>query len=704
VLTDFTISLRWWVILLILGWVGWPFAKIWFKKWENHGYLLAKAVGLLSVTYGVWILGSFRILPFGWLSIFILVAGLSVIGWFGLNPRVKDKVKINWTVLVVDEIFFLACLLFWVYIKAHEPTINGLEKFMDYGFTRSILREGYFPPADMWFSGSTINYYYFGHLMMAVITKFSGIDLIYGFNLMLATLFALTFTMSFSIGRYLLSGLSNSKKVLGGLFIALLVTLSGNLHTIYAFTKGYWGEDNPPPFWKIFSPVTDSEKFKEGWNNYWYPNATRFIPYTIHEFPSYSFVVSDVHGHVLAIPIALILIALLVVMFKEEEKREGIWRYGLYGAVAGTAFMTNALDGPIYIGLLGCLLLFNKWPIPITDRYWWRRLIQKVLVTGGVFLLIITPFIISFKPFVSGVAVNCPLTKLSGSKIGPLIFEEPEKCQKSPLWMMLVLWGFFLYCGLGLTYLADSKTPHKHALLIWSGFSLLLVIFPEFFYFKDIYPLHFRSNTMFKLGYQVFILMSVVSGFTLVNLIIKKGKGLITKMFLTASVPMLFLVMIYPYFSVRSYFNSLQTYQGLNGLVWLEDKYPDDMAAINWLNTNIPDGKQPVILEAAGDSYTDYERISAFTGLPTVAGWAVHEWLWRGGYEPIGDRGGEVQYIYESPDITETGALLKKYKVEYVVVGELERQKYINLNEDKISQLGKLVFSRGTTTIYQVLY
>jgi hypothetical protein len=91
VLTDFTISLRWWVILLILGWAGWPFAKIWFKKWENHGYLLAKAVGLLLVTYGVWILGSFRILPFGWLSIFILVAFLSAIGWLGLNARIKDN-------------------------------------------------------------------------------------------------------------------------------------------------------------------------------------------------------------------------------------------------------------------------------------------------------------------------------------------------------------------------------------------------------------------------------------------------------------------------------------------------------------------------------------------------------------------------------------------------------------------------------------
>ena len=39
---------------------------------------------------------------------------------------------------------------------------------------------------------------------------------------------------------------------------------------------------------------------------------------------------------------------------------------------------------------------------------------------------------------------------------------------------------------------------------------------------------------------------------------------------------------------------------------------------------------QPVVLEANGDSYSDYERVSAMTGLPTVLGWYVHEWLWRG--------------------------------------------------------------------------
>ena len=107
-------------------------------------------------------------------------------------------------------------------------------------------------------------------------------------------------------------------RIFSGFLTAFLVTLAGNMQTIYAFTRGYTGE-NVKPFWELVWGIRDLGnvgglgileifrvlwgKIGEGMNTYWYPNATRFIPWTIHEFPSYSFVVSDVHGHVLSIPL-----------------------------------------------------------------------------------------------------------------------------------------------------------------------------------------------------------------------------------------------------------------------------------------------------------------------------------------------------------------------------------------------------------------
>ena len=673
----------WWVWWVVLGLAGWPIANKIFKNWESKGYLFGKVFGVGMVTTIIWVLGLLKIVPF------VQFAALGVTLLTGLLLwKVAAVKKINWRVVLAEELIFGGCLLIWSWVKAHEPTINGLEKFMDYGFMNSMLKGSYFPPKDMWFAGESINYYYFGHLILAVVTKLSGMKLAYTFNLMLATIFAFAFSQAFVIARYLFQDLSKTVKLAGATLTAFLLSLAGNLQTIYAFTRGYSGE-TPPPFWEIFSNFSSWNSVLAGWNLYWYPNATRFIPLTIHEFPSYSFAVSDIHGHVLSIPLALTALALIINMF--WKKREiNWWEYTIYGLVCGWLFMTNALDGPIYLGLFGVCLL-GKHILEI--KKYWKELLRGVLMAGGIFTLTVLPFLISFKPFVSGIGVNCfPITMETGKKIGPFLFEN--KCQSPPLWMLLILWGFFLYCAVKLFW-SKGNPVFK----VWSIFCLGLIIFPEFFYFKDIYPAHFRSNTMFKLGYQAFMMMSLVSGYVITRTVVERKKN---RWFLAGLVPLLFLVSIYPYFSVNSYFGRLKTYQGLYGLGWFEERYPGDWAAANWLAENTTPGLQPTILEANGDSYTDSNRISVFSGLPTVAGWTVHEWLWRGGYEPISKRAEEVRIVYESPLSPDAITTLKKYQVKFIIVGEGERQKYPMLNELQIAELGKKVFSQMGTTIYQI--
>ena len=160
------------------------------------------------------------------------------------------------------------------------------------------------------------------------------------------------------------------------------------------------------------------------------------------------------------------------------------------------------------------------------------------------------------------------------------------------------------------------------------------------------------------------------------------------------------LVSIYPYFAINSYYGDLKTYHGLDGLKYLKNLYPTDYEGILWINKNIKG--QPVILEAQGDSYTDYARVSSNTGLPTVLGWTVHEWLWRGTYDIPAPRIPEVQKMYESEDLEETKNLLKKYEVSLVFFGNLEREKYTNLNEDKFKTLGKVIYENGETRIYSL--
>ncbi len=659
---DLPIVMQWWLTMFLVGIVGLPLGQALFSKWKDGGYFFSKALGLAITTYLVYVLGVFHISPF---TLATIVCSMMAI--FGISYFFFPIKKVAWKKFLLAEIFFLTALVVWSWVKAHEPSIHGLEKFMDFGFTKSILNSHYFPAADMWYAGKNyINYYYFGHTALALLTRLSGLDLSYTFNLILATLFAFTASMSFSLALEL------TQKKWVAIITSYIVTLGGNLQTIYAFTQGYNGEKTPPPFWTIFTGKLDP--------NYWYANATRFIPFTIHEFPSYSFVVSDIHGHVLSLPFVLLAIGMLIEMFWHHK--HSLLMYLAFGVLGAILLMTNALDGPIYMGMLVLFTLFSSQ----TQNQKIKALTTTVTAAG----LASVPFLAYFKSFVSGVGVNCPPSFLANSKIGPLLFESVDKCQRSPIWMLLILWGFFLYCGIWLF----SKYKIKDHLFLFLMFLICvgLIIFSEFFYFKDIYPLHFRSNTMFKLGYQAFIMLGLVSGVAM-----SKIKN---KLFWLGVVPLLFLVSIFPYFSVKSYFNSLKEYQGLDGLTWLASQYPDDYQAIDWINNNTP--ASSVVLEADGDSYTDYARISAFTGRQTIIGWAVHEWLWRGTYDTVAPRREEVRQIYEGIDTKSIVPILSKYHVNYIVVGAIERKKYTQLNESKFLEIGKVVFSSGATTIYSV--
>ena len=712
-----------------MGAAAFPLTRLLFRGWHDQGYLFSKAVGLSLVGWIVFVFGMAHIAPFTLSTIGIataIVFGVGVV--LSLSHKTHRSYKTNKThmlkTVIAEEFFFLAALLFWTWVKAHEPSIRGLEKFMDYGFMQSLLNSKYFPAVDMWYPPYPINYYYFGHLVTAMITKASMLDLSYTFNLMLSTIFAFCFTMSFSIGREILRispirPMSQIRLIGGGLFTAFLVTLAGNMQMLYAFTRGYTG-DNVKPFWELLWPVRDFlGSVSEGLNIYWYANATRFIPYTIHEFPSYSFVVSDVHGHVLSIPFVLLAIGLLLQIHKSYKTnltyKTNMFSYIFYGFLCGILLMTNALDGPIYVGLFGISLLIFYWTYGTHTSYWTYFKIIGVVLAAAIIASL--PFLSHFTSFVNGIAVDCPPGFLANTKIGPLLFEGVEKCQRSPLWMMGLLWGFFWLCGgmwifskvrfIRPIRLISTISPIEKILMIFFFFSIALIIFPEFFYFKDIYPQHFRSNTMFKLGYEAFILFSIVSGYSIISLITLERTRWKKVLFGIVLIGPLFLVSIYPLFSVRSYFGGLKNYEGIYGLSWLEREYPDDFSAITWLKSQITElnvqKKPSILVEADGDSYTDYQHFSAFTGIPTVVGWAVHEWLWRGSYDAVSPRREDVRRIYESQDVKEMKELLNQYNVQFVIVGTLERQKFTKLVEDKFTTFGQEVFHSGETVIYEIL-
>jgi len=722
--SDIYSVLQWWLVILVLGTGFLPLTFFIFDNFFDNGYAFSKILAIAFSSYAIFLLGVLRILPFtktfSW-AIFLFLASIIFI-LFSKKIKLIPRLRLNWRIFIFEELLFLGTLFFWAYIHSFNPDIHGLEKYMDFGFLNSILRSEYFPPKDMWFTPYPINYYYFGHLTTAVLTRLSGIPAKITFNLMLSTVFAFCFVETFSLGANFYGFMEkngkflNAKRIIAGFLTAVLVSFAGNLHVVYGFFKQY-PTDNPLPFWQLpFMPFSFP-------NSYWYPNATRFIYHTIHEFPIYSWVVADLHGHVLDIPFVLLVISFLLSFFMKEKidtfnkiaraslsagqarkgKRLETGSLLLISFLLAVMYMTNAWDGGIYLLLAGLVVLSINWQKPFSF------IISMLIIILGL-ALFSWPYSYFFKPFASGIGIICApafLTKIG--KIGPLLF-EPNNCQHSYWWQLLVLYGFFYFFVLSFgVFIARAKKILQIDAFVFSLIilSTFLIILPEFIYLKDIYPTYYRANTMFKLVFQSFIMLSLASSYIIVRLFssIKsktlsiKGK-LLTACFLLLTVCLITLVMTYPYLAIKSYYDDLKTNKSLDGTAYLQTLYPSDYAAIQWLNRNVLG--QPVILEAQGDSYTDYARVSANTGLPTVLGWTVHEWLWRGSYDVPAPRIDDVKTLYVTTDINTSKKLISKYSIKYVFIGNLEYQKYPLLSDSKFQKLGTLIYQNQSTKIYKI--
>lgn len=687
-------TLQWYAASLCIAVVFFGITKTIFRSFFDHGYAFSRTIGILLLSYGVFLFGNLHIFPFQITTLILLLICALIGGYFLQKKRKKEQ--LNWKIIIGEELLFLGALFLWAFVRGQEPSIHGLEKFMDFGFINSILRAKYFPPLDMWFANLPINYYYFGHLTAAVQIKLSGVPPEVGYNLILATLFAQSIVSTFSLVTQIVFtyGKNLKKAILFGFIGSWIMNFGGNLHTIYLFSTGYT-PDKPVPFWEILSGYNPS--------HYWYPNATRFIPFTIHEFPSYSFVVADLHGHVFDILFVLLTFALLFLFFTKKQNSNSHdfhWPQFMMtvalGFMTAVHYMTNAFDGPIYL-LLSAVFFFFIWGLN-------KRFFAHIFILFASFVLFALPFSIHFKPFVTAIGVNCsPLFLTSIGHLGPFLFEKGN-CQPDELWMLFVLWGFFFISFLLFIWGKATEKYKEHPvddfIFILFAFGVFLILIPEFFYIKDIYPLHFRANTMFKMGYQAFMMMTLASTYTLFvisrtissNTIIKKICWII---------PFLF-VCVYMFYAAPSYYGTMQKTPRLDGSLWLSVQNTDTQEMIAYINKHITG--QPTILEAQGDSYTDFNHVSAYTGLPTVAGWWVHEWLWRGSPDAVGKRIPDVVALYESPDIDKTRRLLKKYDISYVIVSSLERQKYKELQEAKFAKLGRKIFesSNGFGALYQV--
>lgn len=360
----------WWFALTLLGLLTYPLAFLILRGLSDRGYLFAKTLGLLLLAYGSWLLSSNHLLPLNHATtLFVvgLLAGVALFLVVWLRRTLWAFWRERWRLLIIEECLFTLAFLLFVTIRSFDPDLwhpfMGGEKPMELAFLNGILRSPYMPPLDPWFSGGIINYYYYGYVIVGTLIKLTGIIPTTAFNLAIPTLFALTFSGAFSIVH------SFSRRVplalLGGYLVALLGNLDGAVQVVQNLTDIV--QHVPVPAF-----------------NYW--QSSRVIPFTINEFPFWSFLFADLHPHVIDLPIAVLMLGVVASLFLSQKimvatKREAQWSRLLWylcaALVLGTIACVNPWDMPVYALVLGVGLLIDNF---YTERT--EPLVRRVFSAG----------------------------------------------------------------------------------------------------------------------------------------------------------------------------------------------------------------------------------------------------------------------------------------------------------------------------------
>jgi len=790
--------LFWYAFIFVLGLFAYPIARLALPGLRQYSYALGRIVGLVLMAWLAWMGGSIGV-PYTRVSIGVAFA-LVVVTGVGLWMRRKDEFKEDWTTnrqfFVMAEIVFLSFFLIDLLIRLGNPDMwhpaKGGERPMDFSYFNAVLKSTSFPPYDPWFAGGYINYYYYGFVLAGTAVKLLGIVPSIAYNFILPTWFALVAVGAFAIGygsvesyKLKVEGEQPSNfnlQLITGLAGSLLTVFLGNLGTIQLIFSAMQRVVAPGgiipaetglfqrwarAFQGIWKIITEGALLPIGRGDwYWFPS--RVIPpgpgNEITEFPLFTFLYSDLHAHMLVMPLALFIIAWALAFVRSRAqltRGEWIASFGIGALMIGALKPTNTWDLytyyllaaiavaytlvryfdwknyfnlPAWVGkagfAVGAVVLlyalgsifylpFSQWfgQAYNSVAFWQasRTPLSSYFAQWGLFLFIITAWLIwETREWMAATPVS-QLKRLQpymivtevviAAVIAFFVFFLVEKAYIGFLALPLALWSAILM-------LRPDLPDTKRFILFLTGTALTITIAVEFIALVGDIG---RMNTIFKLYLQAWM-MFAVSAAAAFGWLLPAFSQWRFKWRLTYQAGVYILLACAFMFTLTASTdkisdrmnpdapNSLDAMEFMNHTQHWDGQIMDlseDYRAIRWMQDNIEGS--PVIVEANCTEYRWCTRFTIYTGLPGVVGWNWHQRQQRGIFAPqVQERVNEVGTFYATTDVQAALAFLKKYDVKYIVVGQLERNVYPFL-PDTPDGLSKFTEFEGTywNVIYQ---
>jgi len=670
-----TAALAFWMTALVTGGIALPIVFRVFRRFPDGGAGLSVTLGLTLASLVYFLLRTAHLLPFGRLGFLGALAGLALIAAAvaGRDRRFAETARRSWRGVVVAAMVFTSAFFAYAGFRSYESAISGTEQPMDFLYLNAMLESKDFPPEDPWFAGERASYYYFGYLQAATLTGASGVESSAGYNLSLAAVFASSAaavaSLSAALARWALGRRRGSLPVLAGAASIVLLLLVGSLAGVFELAAAHeryneaiysaFGVDHLLPcapgetascYGGPVDPRTTAWYPTQHW--FWF-QATRLVPATIIEFPVFSFVLGDLHPHVMAIPGVILAVALSAVTWRgngalswRSHRREPFTGL-LVAAVFGALAFTNAWDVLTGSALLSVAVLArNLRSNPLGAAA--AGAVTYLVPAGITAVLLYSPWLWDFSSQAGGIYAYTgtgtspahlflqfgPL--LAASSLLFLALRRVGRRETAGVtlytgWVPLVpLFGWF---GLALARGDWSEAANQRgaaglvtlavlSLLAWAlatatvvvhrrrhaaagavalaTAAVLLLLGVELFFVRDIFFGGFpRMNTVFKLSYQAWILLAV-AGATGVAVLAREASRT-SSIALVAGMPAALLVasgLVYTVTAIPNRTGGFENPTSIDGLSALARNDPPEYALTRWIAQNTRPGD--VVLEASG--------------------------------------------------------------------------------------------------------
>jgi uncharacterized membrane protein len=392
----------------------------------------------------------------------------------------------------------------------------------------------------------------------------------------------------------------------------------------------------------------------------------------------------------------------------------------------------------VFIFLAGSLLTFLAYRA-VRRRGAKPSFIALVATVVGVFVL--ATAVVGLAGPVSALIPGISITDLSAGNFLNEIFTNT---------IPVASFSFFALAVVALLAWEESRShrPDSFLRLLVMGMIAMALLLSAGVEIAVLNPDIGRQNTVFKFYLQIWILLALASSFALWYLAaalaprwdslrerlqagLRRPSGdWLRAAFAAGVVLMLLAALVYPIQATRwrvrmddrfpdpSAQGAAQVAAGgftNNGMdfmqkaVYQDDKGTIDLKydydAIMWMRNEVVGS--PTIIEGQMPLYRWGSRFSIYTGLPTVLGWDWHQTQQRGQFANlVQERLQDINSFYSTPNASTAEAILQKYGVSYVIVGQVERYYYPSGGIAKFESMAgsslEPVYANAQTVIYHV--